>query len=91
MNYKSRRWRHLRAGVLRDAQYMCQEGLRYGRAVPATTVHHIWPADKYPEYRFARWNLLALSSEAHDAMHDRTTGQLTPLGEYWRRKTIPPT
>ena len=91
MNYKSRRWRHIREHVLRAAQYRCQESLRYGRSVNATTVHHIWPADKYPEYRFCEWNLLALSAEQHDAMHDRKTRELTALGEYWRRKTIPPT
>lgn len=53
-------------------------------------MHHIWPAEDFPEYAWARWNLIALSLEAHNAMHDRTTGKLSPIGEALRRKTVPP-
>ena len=27
-----------------------REAARYGRIVEATTVHHIWPAEAWPEY-----------------------------------------
>ena len=50
----------------------------------------IWPAEDWPEYAYAEWNLVSLSQAAHDAMHDRQTGRLTELGESWRRRTIPP-
>ena len=88
--YHTGRWTRLRASVLRAAGYRCQYARRYGRNVPATTVHHIWPAEDYPEYQWARWNLIALSAEAHNAMHDRYSGKLSPIGEALRRRTIPP-
>ena len=90
-DYKSPRWTRLRAAVLREAGYQCQWSRRFGRRVQAQHVHHIWPAEDYPEYAWCRWNLIALSHEAHNAMHDRTTGKLTAAGESLRRKTIPPT
>ena len=88
--YRTARWRKLRAKILRRDKGKCRESVRYGKTVEATTVHHIWPAEDYPEYAWAPWNLLSLSTEKHDAMHDRLTHKLTPLGESWRRKTIPP-
>ena len=89
-DYKSPRWLRLRASVLRAAGYRCQWSKRYGKRVEATHVHHIWPVEDYPEYAFCRWNLIALSQGAHNAMHDRATGKLTEAGESLRRKTRPP-
>ena len=57
--------------------------------VEATTAHHVWPVEQYPEYQWCEWNLIALSNEEHNAMHDRETGELTDKGEYWRRKITP--
>ena len=88
--YKSKRWRRLREKILRRDGYRCQEKARYGIAAEATTVHHIWPAEAYPEYAWQPWNLLSLSSEAHDAMHDRITGKLTASGQAWQRRRVPP-
>ena len=48
--YKSRRWRRMRLVVLRRDGYRCRESARYGKRVEATTVHHVWPAEDYPEY-----------------------------------------
>lgn len=89
MDYKSARWRRLRERVLRRDRYLCRENARYGRTVPATVVHHVWPAALYPEYAWCEWNLISLSAQAHNAMHDRETDALTELGESWRRR-IPP-
>jgi 5-methylcytosine-specific restriction endonuclease McrA len=50
----------------------------------------VWPAEEYPEYAWAPWNLVSLSGDRHDAMHDRRTGRLTELGEAWRRRIAPP-
>ena len=36
------------------------------------------------------WNLISLSKRSHEAMHDRVTHKLTPLGESWRRRVSPP-
>lgn len=90
VDYKSRRWRRLRERVLRRDRYLCRESARYGRLVPADTVHHIWPAGLYPEYAWCAWNLVSLSAPAHNAMHRRGSEALTELGESWRRRTPPP-
>ena len=90
-DYTSPRWRRLRERVLRKAGYRCQWAKRYGRREQATTAHHIWPAEDFPEYAWCEWNLIALSQASHNAMHDRSTGKLTEFGEQLRRRTIPPT
>ena len=89
-SYTSPRWRRLRERVLRQAGYRCQWAKRFGRREQATTAHHIWPAEDFPEYAWCEWNLIALSQASHNAMHDRTTGRLTEAGENLRRRTIPP-
>ena len=86
---KNKRWRRLRERVLREEKW-CREAARYGVRREAEVVHHIWPAEDWPEYAYCRWNLVSLTKANHDRMHDRITRQLTPLGEYWRRRTIPP-
>lgn len=86
----NRRWRRVRQAAIRRDGGLCQEARRYGKREAAAVVHHIWPAEDYPEYAYCLWNLVCLSQKAHDAMHDRQTRALTPLGERWQRKTIPP-
>ncbi|NCB51356.1 MAG: HNH endonuclease [Clostridia bacterium] len=88
--YHAPRWRnHVRPLILRRDKYRCQEARRYGKIVEATVVHHIWPAEDYPEYAWCDWNLVALSLSNHRAMHNED-GSLSPLGEAWRRRTTPP-
>lgn len=87
---KNKRWRNLRKLALRRDQGFCREAARYGRRVQATVVHHIWPAEDYPEFAYQLWNLVSLSGSAHDAMHDRDTRKLTPLGLSWKNRTPPP-
>ena len=86
---KNHRWRRLRAQVLRENP-LCQESLRFGVPFAAEVVHHVWPAEDYPEFSYCRWNLIALTKAQHDQMHDRRTGKLTSKGERWRRKLTPP-
>lgn len=86
MDYSSKRWKQLRAKVLRRDGYMCQFALRKGLRVPADTVHHIHPVDQYPEYQWCEWNLISLSAEAHNIMHDRHTQRLSDIGEQLRKK-----
>lgn len=88
--YTSGPWKALRASVLRSSKYRCQNCARYGRARDATTVHHANPIEERPDLRTARWNLVALCDECHNAMHDRTTHKLTALGERWRARVSPP-
>ena len=89
MDYTSKRWKHLRARVLRE-QPLCQEAQRYGRREPATVAHHVYPVEDFPGWRFCRWNLIAVSVDAHNSFHDRVTGKLTERGLAWQRRVSPP-
>lgn len=51
--YKTKRWRRLRMSILRRDKARCREWARYGKTVEATTVHHVWPAEDYPEYAWS--------------------------------------
>ena len=78
--YKSGRWVRLRAAVLRRDGYMCQVSRRYGKRTEATTVHHVFPRDEFPEYQWEPWNLISVAGDVHDQLHDRGTGGLTEKG-----------
>jgi 5-methylcytosine-specific restriction endonuclease McrA len=86
MNYKDMRWIHKRSAILRRDEYLCQESKRYGKSKSATTVHHIYPVELYPELKYEDWNLISLSSEKHNAMHDRVTNEITELGKLWQER-----
>ena len=87
--YHTQRWVRLREKILRRNGYRSREAARYGRAVQADTVHHIWPAEDYPEFAWEPWNLLSITQDEHRLMHNQD-GSLTALGEAWRRRTPPP-
>ena len=78
--YCSLRWRRLREAVLRRDGYMCQESRRFGKRAEATTVHHIFPRDEFPEYQWEPWNLISLAGDVHDQMHDRSGRVLSEKG-----------
>lgn len=88
--YKSKRWQALRLAILRRDGYKCRESKRYGITAEANTVHHVWPAEDYPEWAWEPWNLISLTHGMHEAMHDRTTGALTDRGLAWTRRIAPP-
>lgn len=78
--YKKQRWLDLRESVLRAAKYADQLEIRDGKMVPANTVHHIFPREKYPEYQWCRWNLIAISKDTHERLHNRFGEDLSFLG-----------
>lgn len=80
MNYQSKRWKLLREKILKRDKYMCQYFKRYGKRIDATMVHHIFPADEYPQWAYKEWNLISLSNMAHERMHNRDTHELTAEG-----------
>jgi 5-methylcytosine-specific restriction endonuclease McrA len=86
--YKSKRWKRKREAVLRRDEYLCQQSKRYGKTEPATTVHHIYPLEYYPQLALESWNLISLSDKQHNAMHDRITHELTALGLAWQEKVL---
>ena len=90
IDYHSPRWKRKRAHILKTQGYMCQESKRYGKRIDANVVHHCFPVDDYPEYMWCDWNLISLSHEMHNSMHDRCTNKLTVLGEELKKRTPPP-
>lgn len=93
MNYKDTRWVKKRARILRRDGYECRECKRYGKTTQATTVHHVKPADDYPELRYESSNLYSCCSKCHNTFHDRDSDELTQKGvELVERiyKTYPP-
>ena len=89
--YLTRRWKKLRAAILRRDGYLCQISKRYGRTAEADMVHHIYPREQFPEYAFCAWNLISLSHAAHNRLHNREDNSLTAEGLALMRATIPPT
>ena len=85
--YDTKRWKHLREVILRRDGYMDQMELRIGKRVNAETVHHIFPVDMYPQYKWCSWNLISLTNENHELMHNRVTGGLSNAGQRLLRET----
>lgn len=81
------RWQKKRAAILRRDGYIDQVKLREGVRVPANTVHHIFPRDQYPEYCWENWNLISVSAETHNELHQRFTDELSQKGENLLRET----
>ena len=80
VNYKTKAWIKAREYVLARDRYICQYYKRYGKTVPATMVHHIYPAQDYPELFLNANNLISLSNEAHEKMHNRNSDELSDEG-----------
>lgn len=85
--YKSGKWKHLRKVILQRDGFMCQVSKRYGKHIQADTVHHIFPRDEFPEYRYQSWNLISICNEVHNRLHDRVTNALTADGIDLLRRT----
>lgn len=89
MDYGSQRWKNKRKRILRLDGYRDVVAARYGRIIEATVVHHIYPADAYPEYAWADWNLISVSQGTHNKLENRATGELTKEGLALMRRTKP--
>lgn len=88
-DYYGKKWKKKRLHILRMDGYKCQIAKRYGRTEEATVVHHIYPADTYPEYAWCDWNLISVSLASHNKLENRKTGELTELGKQLMRRTKP--
>lgn len=84
--YKSQKWKRKREIILRRDEYQCQECRRYGKVTPATTVHHIFPLEIYPELKLVNDNLISLCNKCHESMHNRFTDELTDKGIAWQNR-----
>ena len=78
--YRTKRWAQLRAAIMRRDGYMDQLEIRKGKRVQAEVVHHILPREQFPEYQYSAWNLISLTRDNHELLHNRIGGGLSQLG-----------
>ena len=90
MDYKSDRWRQLRQRALARDRWQCRECRRYGVAREASVVHHVRPAEDFPDYCWELANLISLCPACHNAMHVRGGHELSALGCAWLNRIPPP-
>lgn len=88
-DYSGSKWKHKRRRILRMDGYRCQIARMYGRMEEAVVVHHIYPADEYPQYAWCDWNLISVSLSAHNKLENRQTGELTEFGKQLQKRTKP--
>lgn len=88
-DYGGNRWKKKRKHILRLDGYKCRVAAMYGRTEEATIVHHIYPAEYYPEYAWCDWNLISVSMSNHNKLENRTTKELTEMGRQLMERTIP--
>lgn len=86
MIYNQKRWDVKRINILKRDGYTCKRCSRYGKIREASTVHHIYPVEFYPELAFINWNLISLCGQCHNRMHDRDTHELTQEGIALQKK-----
>lgn len=84
--YKSSKWKKKRPAILRRDKYECRECRRYGKAVQATTVHHVYPLELYPDRKLDSNNLISLCNGCHEGMHIRNSHELTDKGKAWMKR-----
>lgn len=88
-DYKSKKWVSTAKKIMMRDGYLCRLSRRYGKIRAAEVVHHIYPADEFPEFAYEPWNLISLSRYEHNKLHDRNTGKLTTYGMLLQRRTKP--
>ena len=84
--HNTKKWKHKTQVVKRRDGYECRECRKYGRSVDGVLVHHVYPADDYPDLFYNTNNLITLCYSCHELMHDRSLKSITELGKQWQRK-----
>lgn len=88
-DYHGSKWKKKREKILKKDGYKCRIARMYGRTEEANTVHHIYPAEEYPQWAWCDWNLISVSLASHNKLENRLTGKLTELGQLLQDKTEP--
>lgn len=87
--YNTKKWKDKRLKILRRDKYICVECKRYGKITEATTVHHIYPYELYPELRLDTKNLISLCEKCHNEMHNRKNHEITKKGKELQKRISP--
>lgn len=81
--YKTSQWKKVREEVLKMDHYECQRcnhnmfhSKEPKKLTKAVLVHHIYYADKFPEYKYSIFvngnrNLVSLCNDCHEQLHGR--------------------
>lgn len=88
-DYGGTKWKDKRLHILRLDKYIDRVAAKTGRKCEAKIVHHIYPADEFPEYAWQDWNLISISVATHNRLENRNTGELTKFGRALMEQTIP--
>ena len=88
-DYGGKKWKEKRLHILRLDRYVDRVAARHGKKIPATIVHHIYPAKDYPEYAMCDWNLISVSDATHNRLENRNTRELTKMGRELMERTVP--
>ena len=89
MEYGKNKWKTKRSKILRKDKYKDVLAQRYGKTIEATIVHHIYPAEDYPEYAYCDWNLISVSAATHNKLHIRGSHELSEEGLRLLKRTTP--
>lgn len=68
-DYGSIRWKRKRAHILARDGYRCVWCRRYGRTREAVEVHHLKPAQTFPELAWMDENMVSLCPACHRKAH----------------------
>jgi transposase-like protein len=74
-----------RESCFKRDDYTCRCcGLRGGKL----NAHHIWPFQRFPEWKYELWNLLTLCKSCHDAFHRAAGGSTRiAIGPFFAEET----
>lgn len=90
MNYGLAKWKKKRKRILKLDGYKDRVAAMYGQTLEGNMVHHIYPADEYPEWEYEDWNLITVNKEiTHNKLENRKTGELTDMGKMLQQYVKP--
>lgn len=70
--YHTQRWKNLRQYVMTNYNGLdIYQLYKYHKAAPADTVHHIQPAAEKPALFYSDRNLIPVSRQSHEEIHNR--------------------
>ena len=88
-DYCGKKWKAKRLHILNLDKGLDRYAARYGKRIGATIVHHIYPAEAFPEYAMEDWNLISVSMASHNKLENRVTRELTEEGLALMERTVP--
>lgn len=74
-----------RESCFKRDNYTCRSCCQKGGELNA---HHVWPFQRFPEWKYEVWNLLTLCKKCHDSFHRAAGGHVRmAIGPFFAEKT----